>query len=107
MDIDEIDFTQPLSMQDLFNIALIFNAEHNQATEPEIYEYARQNILNLQEKYEKKITDSMSIVRRSRTVKRTGKMCPYCEKNLFVIRKGFDKSGRQKFRCTNCKKYFL
>ncbi|MBO4704870.1 MAG: IS1 family transposase [Spirochaetaceae bacterium] len=102
---DDIDFTKPLGMKDIFNAALILNTIVN-STEPEIRNFAKKNITDLMEKYEKGISNSMMGIRRSRPHEITGKICPFCNSPFSVIKYGFDKKGKQKFQCRNCKKNF-
>ena len=105
MNMKPIDFTKPLGMKDIFNAALILNLLANE-DKPEILNYAEKNILQLKERYQAIAKEKMEIIRKSRSYKKIGKICPVCNTSLYVIRKGFDNLGKQKYLCRNCKKNF-
>ncbi len=104
-EIEDIDFSKPLGMIDIFNSALILNVMLNK-NEPEILNYAEKNILQLKERYQAIAKEKMEIIRKSRSYKKIGKTCPVCNTSLYVIRKGFDNLGKKKYLCRNCKKNF-
>ena len=102
---DDIDFTHELTMKDIFSMAFLYNRKINY-NEPDICAYAEKNILRLMRDFGKDISSVFAIVRKHSTHEKCGKTCPFCQSYLFVVKKGFDKKGHQKYQCGNCKKNF-